>query len=233
MENKIVFIADIADDIDDVIAIEYLNSTNLLDCVVLDGKSRDIKREDELKSIGVIFKEEIPVNSKILFCGGALTKIAEFIKNNEIELLVANGGYAGSNIVPFEKQLSKFKNRESIRTYNFNMDIDSAMNVLNSKNIKEILLVSKNVCHDIKNTHNIIHKETFLDKYNLSSEKRLHDLLMVKEGVNHILNNEMICEYKNVKLKCIIKEPNNMSTWGSYLSGYSHIKISVSYIQPH
>ena len=227
MENKIVFVADIADDIDDVIAIEYLVSVGMLKCVVLDGKSRDLVREEELKKIGVTFETEIPKDTKILFCGGALTKISEFIDNNKIDLLVANGGFAGKNIVKSENILIKFKNKEKIRTYNFNLDIDAALNVISSKNISNIILVSKNVCHSEYNCINRIHNDNFLSKYNLDGGKRLHDLLMVKEGINFILNNEMNCEYLNVDCICERKTPDNMSLWGSELNKNSNIKISV------
>lgn len=228
MKKEIVFVADIADDIDDVIAIEYLANIGLLKCVVLDGKSRDIKRENELEKIGVIFEIEIPNDTKILFCGGALNKISEFVKNNKIDLLVANGGFAGTNIVKKENVLDKFKNKEKIRTYNFNMDIDATLNVISSENIKNIILVSKNVCHSELNCIDKIHNDNFLKKYNLHKGKRLHDLLMVKEGVNYILGNKTNCEYLNITPICDRKVPDNMTLWGSELNDKSNIKISIS-----
>jgi len=227
-DKKIVFVADIADDIDDVIAIEYLANVGLLNCVVLDGKSRDYNRENELKKLGVVFEKEIPKESKILFCGGALTKISEFIKTNKIDLLVANGGFAGVNIVKKEHVLNKFKNKEKVRTYNFNMDIEASLNVIYSKNIQNIILVSKNVCHSELNCIGKIHRDEFLNKYNLDKGKRLHDLLMVKEGINHVLNNKNNCEYMNV-IPCFErKTPDNMTIWGSEPSEKSNIKISIS-----
>jgi hypothetical protein len=228
MEKEIVFVADIANDIDDVIAIEYLATIGVLKCVVLDGKSRDLARESELEKIGVIFETEIPKNTKILFCGGALTTISEYVKTNKIDLLVANGGFAGANIVKKENILSKFKNKEKIRTYNFNMDVDAALNVISSNNIGEIILVSKNICHSEENCIDKLHTEDFLNKYDLDKGKRLHDLLMVKEGVNHILNNPMVCVYLNVQPVCERRNPDNMSIWGSELNEYSNIKISVA-----
>jgi len=228
MKKEIVFVADIADDIDDVIAIEYLANIGLLKCVVLDGKSRDYVREKELEKIGVVFETEIPKETKILFCGGALNKISEFIKTNKIDLLVANGGFAGTNIVKKENVLNKFKNKEKIRTYNFNMDIDAALNVISSENINDVILVSKNVCHSELNCIDKIHTDNFLDKYNLDKGKRLHDLLMVKEGVNYILGNKMNCEYLNITPVCERKTPDNMSIWGSELNEKSNIKISIS-----
>ena len=229
MDKEVVFVADIADDIDDYIAIDYLANTGFLKCVVLDGKSKDIKRERELEEIGVIFKTEIPESTKVIFCGGALTKVSDFIKNRKLDLLVCNGGFAGSNIVKNDNVLNKFKNKEKVRTYNFNMDIDAAISVLSSTNIKDIVLVSKNICHSELNCICKIHNESFLHKYNLDKGKRLHDLLMVKEGVNYILGNEMSCNYSNVSLICERKFPDNMSVWGSELNNKSNVKISTSF----
>ena len=227
-KQKIVFVADIADDIDDTIAIEYLAIIGILECVVLDGKSRDTIREAELEKLGVVFKTEIPIGTKIIFCGGSLTKVNEFIKENKLDLLVANGGFAGTNIVKAENILHKFRNKEKIRTYNFNLDIDSALSVLSSQNVNEIILVSKNVCHSELNCIGKLHKDLFLFKYKLDSGKRLHDLLMVKEGVNFISGNNTICNYEQIQPVCEKRLPDNMSIWGSELSNTSNIFISVS-----
>lgn len=228
MKKEIVFVADITNDIDDVIAIEYLVSTNMLRCVVLDGKSRDAMREKALEAIGVVFEKEIPYDAKIIFCGGAFTKISDFVKTNMINLLVANGGFAGKNIVKEEHILSKFKNQEKVRTYNFNMDIDAVLQVISSKNIKEIILVSKNVCHSQLNCIDKLHSDTFLNKYSLDKEKCLHDLLMVKEGINYLLNREMNCIYAKITPICERKAPDKMSIWGSEYNENSTIRISVA-----
>ncbi len=229
LRNRIVFVADIEQDIDDMIAIEYLHNSGYLKCVVLDGKSEDTDRIKELKALGVVFETYIPKGTSIVCCGGALNKVDEYIKDNELLLLVANGGFAGNNIVDPIDTLKKFKNKRTVRTYNFNLDVDAALSVLSSKNIKDILLVSKNVCHSPLNCIGKIHKDSFLDKYNLNEKKRLHDLLMVKECIS-ITSNEVIrCEYKKIAPIFERKFPNNMSTWGSKLNKYSHISISTKF----
>ena len=226
---KIVFVADIADDIDDLIGIEYLHNLGLLNCVVLDGKSVDSKRERDLINMGINVINEIPLNTDYIFCGGALTKVNEYLGNNKLKVLVANGGFAGTNIVHEDDELFKFKGKLTVRTYNFNLDVISAENVLNSDNVSEIILVPKNVCHNLINTFGALHKDTFIEKYNLSSKKRLHDLLMVKEGVNHLLGDDMLCEYKNVSLYYHVGVPLNMSKWGAFLNPNTNIKICVRY----
>lgn len=223
--KNIVFVADIADDIDDLIAIEYLAIHGYLKCLVLDGKSRSDDREKRLLDLGVVIENEIPKDTKIIFCGGALTKIADFIKDNEIDILVANGGFAGDNLV--SDPLAKFKGKNKIRTYNFNMDVPSTLKVIDSDNIKEILLVSKNVCHNPLNVMDKIHFDSFLYNRDLSPTKLLHDLLMVKEGVNYLNGGDMLCDYENIIPTCDRKTPDNMSLWGSSLSPTSNIRISV------
>lgn len=227
MENKIVFVADIDDDIDDIIAVEYLAINGYLECLVLDGKSNNVERELRLKSLGVRIVEKIPEGSKVIFCGGAFTKIAEFVENNKIDLLVANGGFVGKNIVPETSILNKFKNKEKVRTYNLNMDIEASLKILNSDNIVELMFVSKNVCHNPKNVKGVLHKDDFLDEYELRDNKLLHDLLMVKEGVKYLNNGNLECEYLNVDLEN--EGSGVMTLWGSVLNENSKIKISVDY----
>lgn len=229
MKNKVVFVADIADDIDDLIAIEYLAVNGYLRCLVLDGKSRSDEREKALVDMGVEIVNDIPQDTEVIFCGGALTKIAEFVESHEIDLLVANGGFAGINIIDIEDELPKFKGKTKIRTYNFNMDVNSTINVLDSLNIKEIILVSKNVCHSEINTRGRLHKDNFLDKYDLRDTKCLHDLLMVKEGINYLKGDKMLCGYKKVRPFHVRDGADKMTVWGSYPDPVSNTKISVKY----
>lgn len=230
LKNKIVFVADIADDVDDVIAVEYLARNGFLRCMVLDGKSNDPDREKRLTDLGVITRTDIPEDTKIIFCGGALTKIAEFVKVNKLDILVMNGGFAGDGVVPKEKQLEKFRGRKKIRTYNFNMDVSASLLVLGSDNIGEIVLVSKNVCHDELNTCPMFHKDVFLSDYNLDTGKRLHDLLMVKEGINILSGLPTACKFEKVGIVCDRNEEvDNMTKWGSYLDENSKISISTEF----
>lgn len=229
MKNKIVFVADIADDIDDLIAIEYLAVNGYLRCLVLDGKSRSDDREKALVDMGVEIVNDIPEDTEIIFCGGALTKIADFVESNSIVLLVANGGFAGTNVVHMSNVLDKFRDKTKIRTYNFNMDVDSTLRVLKSPHIGEIVLVSKNVCHSDINTRGKLHKDAFLDKYDLRDTKCLHDLLMVKEGINYLNGDKMICGYKEVIPTYLRDGADKMTLWGSSLDPGSHIKITTKY----
>ena len=97
------------------------------------------------------------------------------------------------------------------------------------KNINKIILVSKNVCHSEFNCINKIHTESFLEKYNLDTGKRLHDLLMVKEGLNLIYGNLTICNYLKVIPVLERKNPDNMSIWGCEIDENSNVEISVGF----
>lgn len=62
---------------------------------------------------------------------------------------VAQGGFAGEGVVPPEKQLEKFQGKRTCPTYNFNGAPKQALAALESPNILERRLVSKNVCHGV------------------------------------------------------------------------------------
>lgn len=229
MNKKVVYIADISQDIDDLITIDYLHTINALRCVVLDGKSRDEERINKVKEMGIEVLDEVPLNTDIIFCGGAFTKIANYIRNNKLSLLVANGGFAGCNVVLPEDELDKFKSKTTMRTFNLNLDVNSGIQVLESKNIDRIILVSKNVCHSEINVRGNLHKDEFLNNYYLRPDKRLHDLLMAKEGILYLNNKFSICEYMNVDYILEREKSDSNCRWGSKINPNSKIFISVGY----
>lgn len=129
-----------------------------------------------------------------------------------------NGGFVGANIATFE--LDKFKGKNTVRTFNFNCDVAAADKVLKAdeKHISHIVLVGKNVCHDVRNTRNGIwnsekYKKLF-DEYRVKDEDCLHDLLACYEGLTFLQGTSKICEYETVR-------PYNtglrgrMTQWGS------------------
>jgi len=234
---KLVYVCDIDQDIDDMIACEFLLKRKIPFTIVLDRPSTS-KRIDELKSMGAIFTDDIPEGTNVVFCGGAFTKIATYVKDHKLPTLVANGFFAGMNCVGVEDELPKFKGKKYVPSYNPNSDIPSALAVLDSDNIHDIKLVSKNVCHHPRNTvgndnktNNMskhIHYGTFLQKYNLKPTKRLHDLLMVKEGLAHIFGEYLsICKYLPVDIHYKDSGASKFTQWGSQLNHESEIKISV------
>lgn len=98
------------------------------------------------------------------------------------------------------------------------MNAADAVLKTDERHIGHIILVGKNVCHDIRNTQSGIwngdeYKELF-SKYHVKEEKRLHDMLACHEGIAYINGEDTFCEYDTVK-------PYNeglcgtMTKWGS------------------
>lgn len=224
--KEIVYVAELDQDIDDIIAAEYLNKMNVLKCVVLDPmpKTKEgVERRKALENLGIEVRTKMPPVAKYVFVGGALSLISSYIFNHKIEYLIMNGGFVGKNIV--EKPLEKFKNKTECRTFNFNCDINATDKVLKSKNIDNIILIGKNVCHDRRNTPMGIWKDEIelFNKYQVNSTKLQHDMLACREGLVHlgILNEELFVEYKDVY-------PYNLGLKGTYTEWGSELEKSKS-----
>ena len=205
-KNQIVYIAELDGDIDDVVAVEYLYNLHTLKCVVCDPIPSKTEILEELKKLGIEIHYEIPEGTDIVFCGGALTNLSRYIENHKISILVMNGGFVGDNIVPEKDRLKKFKGKETVRTFNFDLDVKSTDKVLKSstEKIGKIILVGKNVCHSKKNTPNGFwnNKEYhyLFSKYKVKKEKCLHDMLMCHEGLCYLnlIDEEPYCEFEEV-----------------------------------
>ena len=225
MNNKICYIADLDQDIDDIIAVEYL--VKMIDvssvvCSPYPQETEGKKRLEHILSKGIFIAEDIPEDTNIVFCGGALTPVARYIEGgNRISALIMNGGFVGNNIV--KNPLPKFKNKQFVRTYNFNCDVESADKVMRStlNEIKQIILVGKNVCHSPENTISGIWKDNqiknILDMYDIPDKKKLHDVLACHEGLSllNIINDKLYCVYENVRPATECGLEGNMTKWGS------------------
>ena len=112
-----------------------------------------------------------------------------------------NGGFVGDNIVG--DPLDKFKDKQVIRTFNFNCDVNAADSVLKSKNIENVVLVGKNVCHNEKNTLLGVwgDEKKLLENYHSKLGKRQHDMLACREGLIMLgmLDENSYLEYKIVR----------------------------------
>lgn len=189
-----------------------------------------LQRLDTLKSLGVTFVEELTYE-KIVFVGGSLAKLNEnlILKDVQLDLVVMNGGFIGSNIMNPKYELKKFKNKDFVRTYNFNLNVESTVSFLNNNNIKEIYLIGKNVCHNKLNTLNGIWKNNEVVKsHGIKESKLLHDVLMVSEGLNLLNNKDTMLNYVNIKVVNKGLE-GKYTEWGSLLENESRIKGAVSF----
>lgn len=223
---------EVAQDIDDIVALEFLNRTHRLKGVVLDPPPKtklDWERVEKIKSLGIPIYKSIPY-CKAIFVGGCFTSVARYLLTHKVDYIVANGGFVGSNIVSPDKQLYKFKNKTHVRTFNFCMDVQSTFKVLDSKNVDHILLVGKNVCHDERNTISGIWKnETWISEFDVEEKKRLHDLLAYNEGLDYLDGKESkMLNYAKVKPQAI-NINGNMTRFGSVIDSNSHILAATTW----
>jgi inosine-uridine nucleoside N-ribohydrolase len=175
----------------------------------------------------------------ILICGGPLKNVAKAIQTGRFKLgrLVAQGGFAGDNIIPEEKRLNKFNGKITCPTFNLGADIKSAQIVLDYNGIKEKFFVSKNVCHGVLytiNTHQQLEKikdqsQSLQEMYHVMSvylkkrgEKAFHDPLTACCAIDLSIG-----QWKDVKLYMDEKTKE----WGSMISENPNIKIIVDYDQ--
>ena len=169
-----------------------------------------------------------------IVCGASLGNIAALLKNKiELQKLVIQGGFAGSNIVPENLVLDKFKNKITCPTFNLNGDVNAALSVLSAKNVAKRYNVSKNVCHGVvydQNMHEWMRpyqnfnpgiKLMFdgMDFYlkNKSNGKAFHDPLAACVAID-----DRICEFKHVELY------REWGEWGSRYSNNLNTLISIS-----
>lgn len=222
--NDIIYVAELDQDVDDIVAAEYLHRLGVLREIVTDPVPTSAEgkaRLEILRKKGIKTSCAIPNDAKVVFIGGALTAVAKFVKKNKLETLIMNGGFVGSNIVPIDKQLAKFKNQKYVRTFNFNIDINSTDTVLKSENIHNIILIGKNVCHSKINTKLGLWKSgivrDILDEYHVNDTKLQHDVLACHEGLAllGIINEAPLCEYKTVYPINESGLNGNMTKWGS------------------
>lgn len=169
-----------------------------------------------------------------IVCGASLGNIAALLKNEvELQKLVIQGGFAGSNIVPENLVLDKFKNKITCPTFNLNGDVNAALSVLSAKNVIKRYNVSKNVCHGVvydQNMHEwmrpyqnfnpglklMFHGMDFYLK-NKPNGKAFHDPLAACAAID-----DSICEFKNVELY------RERGEWGSRYSKDLNTLISIN-----
>lgn len=176
MEKEVVYVAELDSDVDDVVAAHYLFNEGVLKCVVCDPYPRTpegLARKGKLEALGIDVVKKMPPVAKYVFVGGALTAVAGYIRMHHVDWLVMNGGFVGANIATFE--LDKFKGKNTVRTFNFNCDVVAADTVLKTdeKHISHIVLVGKNVCHDVRNTKNGLWSG---EKYKILQYCKDHDI---------------------------------------------------------
>lgn len=249
-DKKIIYVAELDADVDDVIAVEYLHSLGLLYYVVLDPYPTEevgLKRLEMIEDMGISTSKHLSGGCANVFCGGQLTEIARHIKSGgTIKNLVLQGGFVGSNIVPFDKQLRKFRDKEEVRTFNFNCDVKATDFVLKTteEQIENIYCIGKNVCHNPINSDGTLWKarkyRELFKKYNVREGKLQHDMLACHEGIVLLgLGKEVnltvpFCNYLTVK-PFNTGLNGNKTLWGSKLptekTGYREVTSAITFIK--
>lgn len=235
--KKITYVADIDQDVDDFLAVLYLQKSDMLKEVVFDPKpisSEGIQRKSILIKKGIKISENISEGTSVIFCGGALRNVLAYVKKCPIDLFVMNGGFAGCDVVEPVDELPKFKGKMSVRTYNFNLDISATHEFLSlSENyVRKTVLVGKNVCHSFQNTADYLWKDTnFGISFKIPESKRLHDVLACHEGLAFLNDDEsQFCKYE--KLYPFNDGLNGSYTkWGSTItpSAYRKCFVAIGY----
>jgi len=173
-----------------------------------------------------------------ILTGGPLTNLGEALdKGAKIKRWVAQGGFAGDNVVPPENRLPKFAGMIACQTFNFNGNLKAAKQALSSPNIEKRILVSKNVCHGVvydKTMHEFFKRnrpasigydyifngmEYYLERN--PSGKKFHDPLAACVAID-----DSICQFAEVELF------HNRDGWSSGLTPGSNTKISVGVDMP-
>jgi len=142
-------------------------------------------------------------DATILVTGAPLKNLGAAVTQSGFRLgcWVAQGGFAGANLVPEERQLPAFKGRLTCPSYNLDGARQAAQAALAAPNIAERYFISKNVCHgvvydadlhaivgelkDCSLSLQLIHRgmEAYLKKN--AAGKKLHDPLAACCAIDH------------------------------------------------
>lgn len=222
--KSLIYVADLDQDIDDCVAACYLHQKQILAGIVCDPEptsSEGILRQKQLKAKGIVFFPAIPADTNIVIVGGALRKTLQFLQKHTLKHLFIQGGYVGSNLIPQDKILSKFRNKQFIRTYNFNLDVQATHLVLQNPNAKHIVLIGKHLCHSARNTSKGVwlHDKLVMDilnEYQIQPHKRLHDLLACHEALAILeSSNEPFLKYQTLYPITENGLQDSYTKWGS------------------
>ena len=200
--------------------------------------STEIKESREASDACDILLTHCDENT-ILVCGGPLTNVSKAIQTGKFRLgrLVVQGGFDCDNIVPQNKRIDKLNGLLTSTAFNLDSNVQSALNVLQDKTIKEKFFVSKNVCHRVHYNRDM-HKQLepirdkslslkeiyrimsiYLDSINIDGEI-FHDPLTACCAIDPTIG-----EWRDVELYF----DEQVKEWGSRIVEYPNVKITVDY----
>lgn len=176
------------------------------------------------------------VHPSIVITGAAVTNLARTFQKYpglSLRYWVAQGGFAGENVVPEENRLEKFKGMVACPTYNFNGDPKAALYLLENDSIFRRFLVSKNVCHGVK------YDKEFHKRIEPHKDKSL-GLKLIYNGMSKYLTKKAAKAFHDPLAACVAVDPDNIcemvqvkmyrekGKWGANLADVSSTRISTS-----
>lgn len=155
--------------------------------------------------------------SELLIISGApMNCMGHFFEKHpdaEIDLWVAQGGFAGDNIVAPEFRLQKFQGMTECPTFNFG-GCKYSLDLLANQNIKKKILVSKNVCHGVIFNRDVLNMYEYKGNRGLdfiakgmgiylrkkSSGKKFHDPLACVVALCENLGMDQLLRFEQVEM---------------------------------
>jgi len=195
------------------------------------GEIADSSPDDE--GYKIIHQTLIQYPDLTILTGAPLKNFGQLDETIPIKRWVAQGGFAGDNVVPVENRLPKFDGKIVCPTYNFNGAPNEAQKMLFECDIEERYLVSKNVCHGMvydaefeQKMEAVKHKSEGLNliyqgmhQYLLNHPlgKKFHDPLAACVAID-----KNICEFREVEIY------RQKGQWGANLKEGTNTFITVS-----
>lgn len=168
-----------------------------------------------------------------ILTGAPLKNFTDLDPDTRIHRWVAQGGFAGDNIVPPEHRLAKFEGMTTCPTFNFNGAPQVALRLLAAECIEKRLLISKNVCHGMvydREFHERMHPHRHdspglnlvfrgMEKYlaKRPEGKKFHDPLAACVAVD-----PSIVEFREVEMV------RRKGKWGAELKSGTNTWISIA-----
>jgi len=167
-----------------------------------------------------------------MLTGAPLKNLSKISKKVLLKRWIAQGGFAGDNVVPAELRLPKFDGLITCPTFNFDGDPETALNLLKNETISERYLVSKNVCHGV------LYNQTMHEKFKQAKDRspglnltyRGMDIYLEKRSTGKKFHDPLalavaldlsVCKFKEVEVYRKGRE------WGAYIFPGSGTFISI------
>lgn len=193
----------------------------------------DYKKIITLSLEELLSDKSIKLSELTYFTGGSLYTLSKIMEKESNVTAFIQGGYAGSNIIPNEIALKKFKSRDAVPSWNLNLDLDATLKVLSYSNAN-LHFISKNICHaslisevDLKNkTGNAV--EVLINYFGYTEDSRLKNKAMHDVLAFMSIFDVNLVSFERVTLTTLIKE-GGYTKWKSEINNDSNVKISVNF----